>query len=74
MHPILTMREWAHIHPVGEHRGLRMRLSHLAHSQRMWIAVGVIVYLLAILGVILLSGRIQQPLTAPFSVYPFNQY
>jgi hypothetical protein len=74
MHPILTMREWAHIHPIREHRGLSERLSHLAHSERMWITVGIVVYLLAILGVILLSGRIQQPPIAPFSVYPFNQY
>lgn len=73
MHPVLAMREWKHAHHGEWGHHLALWVSKEMHDYHLWVALALILYLAAVIGLVLLAGGDNPPMTMN-PLYPFYQF
>lgn len=68
MHPVMTMRNWAHVHHLASRHEIAERLSQWRHSEQFWPEVVLFVAVGIMISLMILAAKFG-PLSASTPMY-----
>jgi hypothetical protein len=73
MHPVITLKTWAHVHHVDSRHEMADRLSQWVHGEDFWPVMGVILAL-TMMAVLVYMAVLFAPLNGADAMYSSPSY